>query len=304
MNQYRAIDLFCGVGGLSAGLTSAGIDVVAAFDNWPVAVDTYCRNLGDHASLIDLLDIPTAVSKVSEYEPDLIAGGPPCQDFSSAGKRIEGDKANLTVAFAQIVDQCAPPFFLMENVPMVRFSAAYHWLKAILKERGYIFHECVLDASLCGVPQIRKRFFLFGCLDDDTTGARLNESISSSLACEGLTVKTYLDDEIDIEFYYRHPRNYARRAIFGVHEPSPTIRGVNRPVPPNYQRNHLDSADPESVRPLTSWERSRIQTFPPDWDWGTGLSDRNANIERLIGNAVPVQLGTFVGDGFLNAVAA
>ena len=302
MIRCRAVDLFCGVGGLSAGLTSAGIDVVAAFDNWPVAVDTYCRNLGDHAFQIDLLDISNAVNFVSDYTPDVIVGGPPCQDFSSAGNRIEGEKASLTVAFARIVDACAPPFFLMENVPRVRFSAAYGWMKEILSGRGYTFHECVLDASLCGVPQARKRFFVLGCLNDDGAGLRFSEHIMASMAKDHLTVKAFFHDEIDFEFYYRHPRNYARRAIFSVHEPSPTIRGVNRPVPPNYQRTHLDSADPDSVRPLTSWERSRIQTFRADWDWGHGKSDRNTDVELLIGNAVPVQLGHFVGSGFLNAV--
>jgi len=51
-----------------------------------------------------------------------------------------------------------------------------------------------------------------------------------------MTVKEYLGNEIDIEYYYRHARNYSRRAIFTVHEPSPTVRGVNRPIPPNYKK--------------------------------------------------------------------
>ena len=301
--SLRAADLFCGVGGLSAGLASAGIDIVAAYDNWPVAIETYKRNLGDHAHQADLLDIPAAVSAVAEHSPDLIVGGPPCQDFSSAGNGVEGERANLTVAFARIVEACCPPLFLMENVPRARFSEAYRMLTAILGRKGYAFHGSVLDASLCGAPQIRKRFFLLGSLDGGI-GERYLQSAASRLADEAATVKDYMQDEIDIDYYYRHPRNYARRAIFSVHEPSPTIRGVNRPVPPNYQRNHLDSADPESVRPLTTWERSRIQTFPADWDWGNGRSDRNADVEQLVGNAVPLAMAAFVGEGIVDAVAS
>ena len=90
--------------------------------------------------------------------------------------------------------------------------------------------------------------------------------------------------------------------MFTVYEPSPTIRGVNRPVPPNYKGNHLDSAPPSSVRPLTTWERSRIQTFPSYWDWNAG--NRNADAELQIGNAVPVNLAAFTTQALLFAAAA
>ena len=102
---------------------------------------------------------------------------------------------------------------------------------------------------------------------------------------------------------YRHPRNYCRRAIFSVYEPSPTIRGVNRPVPPNYKRNHLDTADPAEVRALTSYERSRIQTFPKTWRWVLDESSRTkTDVELLIGNAVPINLSRFVGQVALGTV--
>ena len=302
-SKVRAVDLFCGVGGLSAGLMSAGIDVVAAYDNWPVAVDAYRRNLGDHAVPMNLLDVDECVRKVAELEPDLIAGGPPCQDFSTAGKRTEGKRANLTITFANIVVRCSPRLVLMENVPQVRRSVAYGRMLSMLDDRGYRFKDFVLDASRFGVPQLRKRLFLVGWLGDDSLGDRFSDWISDSAADNRLTVKDFFGDEIDIEYYYRHPRNYSRRAIFSVFEPSPTVRGVNRPVPPNYRRNHLDSAPPESVRALTSWERSRIQTFPQAWDWGDVKSDRNSGVELLIGNAVPVKLAESVGSGLLHAIA-
>jgi len=293
-----AVDLFCGSGGLSAGLIDAGIDVTAAYDHWDAAVSTYRRNVSAHAGRMDLSDTEKSIGAISPAKPDLIAGGPPCQDFSSAGKRVEGGRANLTRCFAEIVSSCRPRFFLMENVPGARASKTYADTKGRLAGAGYHTAEIVLDASYCGVPQIRKRFFVFGSLRK-AAPARFMRSLQDRLSGRRLTVKAYLGRGIDVEFYYRHPRNYSRRSVFSVHEASPTIRGVNRPVPPGYKGNHLDSAPPSSVRPLTSLERSRIQTFPEAWDWGAG--DRNADAELQIGNAVPVNLASFVATGIIDA---
>ena len=294
----RAVDLFCGCGGLSAGLIESGIDVVAAYDHWEPALSTYRRNIRGHANSLDLSDVTLSVETIREHAPDMIAGGPPCQDFSTAGKRIEADRANLTIAFGEIIETCGVAFFLMENVPQVRLSKTWQLTRDRLKAAGYDIAEIVLDASRCGVPQARKRFFAFGALRCSAMG--FLESIADRIADEPLTVKAYLGNEIDVEHYYRHPRNYSRRSVFSVHEPSPTVRGVNRPVPPGYRGNHLDSVSPATVRPLTTQERSRIQTFPRHWQWGAG--DRNADAETQIGNAVPVVLGRFVGCGVVDAV--
>ena len=277
----------------------SGIDVVAAFDNWDTAIETYRRNLSDHVFAFDLSDTKQAIAKIKKIRPGIIAGGPPCQDFSSAGKRVEGGRANLTNCFAEIVSACKPRFFLMENVPQVRLSCTYREVKELLCESGYDISEIILDASLCGVPQARKRFFAFGSIRKKTASMRFVSSLESRISDNRMTVKEYLGNEIDIEFYYRHPRNYSRRSVFSVHEPSPTVRGVNRPVPPGYLGNHLDSAPPSSVRTLTSFERSRIQTFPKLWDWNA--DDRNADAELQIGNAVPVSLASFVGAGIIDA---
>jgi len=296
--KLSAVDLFCGSGGMSAGFVDAGIDVVAAFDSWSAAVNTYRRNIAKHAVQFDLSRTAEAVMEIAPIRPDIIAGGPPCQDFSSAGRRVEGKRANLTTAFAIIVSECKPPLFLMENVPQARHSCAYMDAKRRLVKVGYSVSEVVLNACLCGVPQARKRFFAFGSLNSDAP-ERFCRSLEGRIAKQKMTVKEYFGSEIDIEFYYRHPRNYSRRSVFSVHEPSPTVRGVNRPVPPGYKGNHLDRVPPSSVRPLTSQERSRIQTFPASWDWNAG--NRNGEAELQIGNAVPVNLASFVALGVLHA---
>ncbi|WP_419919813.1 DNA cytosine methyltransferase [Candidatus Poriferisocius sp.] len=298
--SLTAVDLFSGCGGLSAGLIESGIEVVEAYDCWPQALDAYRRNVGDHAVQLDLSDTATAIKWIAETGADLVAGAPPCQDFSTAGKRVEAEQANLTTAFAQIVCEYRPAAFLMENVPQVRTSSTYERMRRDVTGAGYSLVETVLDASRFGVPQLRRRFFVFGHLGNSTVGEWFADGLEARQTPERLTVKEYLGDEIDIKFYYRHPRNYSRRSVFSVHEPSPTVRGVNRPVPPNYIGNHLDSAPPGKVRPMTTRERGRVQTFPPTWKWPGG--DRNADAELLVGNAVPVKLAARVGAAILDAI--
>ena len=107
-----------------------------------------------------------------------------------------------------------------------------------------------------------------------------------------MTVRDYLGNSLNLEYYYRHPRNYNRRAIFSIDEPSPTIRGVNRPVPKGYQLNSCDpkNVDLQNIRPLTTIERSYLQTFPTTFKF----SGTKTNLEQMIGNAVPVNLASFI----------
>ena len=236
----RTVDLFSGVGGLSLGFAQAGFDLVAAFDNWDRAVDVYSMNFQHAVCKLDLSETGRAIEAVATYEPEVVIGGPPCQDFSSAGKRLERGNASLTEAFAEIAVAVRPTLIVMENVPRARASRAYSNARELLVRHGYGVTECTLDASLCGVPQRRKRFFAVAV--QGKPDGHLDQYFTSSVASGELTVGEYLGEEIDTRFYYRHPRNYSRRAVYSLEEPSATIRGVNRPIPPNYPGHPLDAA--------------------------------------------------------------
>jgi len=227
--------------------------------------------------------------------PDVIIGGPPCQDFSSAGKRIEAGRADLTNSFAQIVTKIKPKAFVMENVERARLSITYAKAKSILSKSGYQLTELLLNASFFGVPQIRKRLFCIGTLNGaDDCGVA--ENIAAMASAQPMTVREYLGEEFGVQYYYRHPRNYSRRAIYSIDEPSATIRGVNRPVPPGYPGHPNDACKvTPSLRPLTMAERARIQTFPRSFQ----LVGNKSEVEQLIGNAVPVELARIVGIGLL-----
>lgn len=287
--MLRAIDLFAGCGGLSKGFELADIDVVAAIENWQPAIDCYEANFDHPVFKQDLSDVCSAVELIEKYEPDLIIGGPPCQDFSHAGKRIEADRASLTDSYADIIASLRPRYFVMENVARAQKSNAYAFARATFKKAGYGLTERVLTASYCGAPQRRKRFFCIGALGEED--GFLDAILTTNLSEQEMTVRDYLGDQLDTEFYYRHPRNYNRRAIYSIDEPAPTMRGVNRPIPSGYPGHPKDACKVgPQVRPLTTLERSLIQTFPANFKWVGSKTDR----EQMIGNAVPVNLGKYV----------
>lgn len=296
----NAVDLFCGCGGLSLGMEKGGINVVAGFDNWDEALTVYGLNFNHPAIKCDLRDTFHCAEVIKRYAPDIIIGGPPCQDFSSAGKRDEENgRGDLTVSYAEIVSLVRPLWFVMENVARISKSRKLKVASDIFKKAGYGLTSTVLDTSLCGVPQKRKRFVMIGGLgeSDDFMLNTLTEKCSK----KEMTVADYFGDSLGIKYYYRHPRSYVRRGIFSVDEPSPTIRGVNRPLPPGYK---LHPGDPvsslEGIRALTMRERSGIQTFPEDFIFcGT-----KTGVEQMIGNAVPVNLGTFLAKAILRYVSA
>lgn len=288
----NCIDLFCGCGGLSLGFQEAGYKITAAFDNWDEAIKLYKKNFEHPVYKQNLSDVESSSRIISVLHPDIIIGGPPCQDFSSAGNRNEDNgRGLLTVCYAQIIANVRPKWFVMENVEKIKGTKKLLQAKDIYTKTGYGLTQVVLDASYCGVPQKRKRFFLIGlrgAKDDFMQGHLL-----ANLSKHPMTIRDYVGNTWGIDYYYRHPRSYARRGIFSVDEPSPTIRGVNRPLPNGYK---LHSGDPvrnlKGIRCLTTKERSIIQTFPQNYI----LEGSKTNIEQMIGNAVPVNLARYVGN--------
>lgn len=289
----RTIDLFAGCGGMSLGFQNAGFDIVAAFEFWDVAAECYGKNFSHPVFRTDLSDVQNAIEQIRKFSPDMIIGGPPCQDFSHAGKRVEASRASLTESYAKIIDAIRPKYFVMENVDRAEKSKAFESARNIFKDAGYGLTQMVLDASKCGVPQKRKRFFCIGTLGKEDDFMR--NLLESGISKKSTTMRDYFGDTLDFEFYYRHPRNYNRRAVFSIDEPAPTMRGVNRPVPKGYP-GHPNDACPISndVRALTTLERSLIQTFPATFKWCGNKTD----MEQMIGNAVPVKLAEYVAIKF------
>ena len=95
------VDLFCGAGGLSFGIQRAGFVILAAYDSWKPAVETYRLNFKNHVSQVSITE------SLAAPKPSVMVGGPPCQGFSSAGMRRPNDHRNSLVGiFSNIVAPC------------------------------------------------------------------------------------------------------------------------------------------------------------------------------------------------------
>lgn len=291
----RTVDLFAGCGGLSKGFQRAGFELALAVEKWEPARLVYEKNFRDHkVQNLDLSHLIDAVAGVKKERPEIIIGGPPCQDFSAAGERVESHRAYLTVSYAEIIRAVRPKWFVMENVMEARKSTSWLTARRLLSGAGYGITECVLNAAYYGVPQNRKRFFAIGRFEEDDD-FMLDELLDGATE-EPLTVREFVGDEFEFDYYYRHPRTWGRRAIYSVDEPSPTIRSTNRPVPPTYKPHPDDAAAPSKAKSLTPEQRARIQTF------GKMFKFHGATFQKdmMIANAVPVKLARHVAKAIIN----
>ncbi len=165
MPARTAVDLFCGAGGLSLGLQRVGFRIQGAYDNWDRAVETYSANFS-HEAQSEPISLSLRLPQAS-----LIAGGPPCQGFSSAGLRRKNDHRNSLVGvFSTLVADHRPPAFLFENVEGFLTGGGGKFVFDLLEpliEAGYWIHLRKVNAATFGVPQHRKRVIAIGGLGWD-----------------------------------------------------------------------------------------------------------------------------------------
>ena len=178
-NRPLAIDLFSGCGGMSLGLESAGFDIAASVEidpihslvhhyNFPYGV-TICKDICN-LSCQELLN--AIGNKGFNRDINLIVGGPPCQGFSHIGKRQIHDPRNkLVFEYVRIVLEIRPQYFIFENVPGIIAGKHQQFLTKLINQfennnYSIVKPVQVLDASLYGAPQKRKRLILLGYRND------------------------------------------------------------------------------------------------------------------------------------------
>lgn len=163
-----AIDLFCGIGGLTKGLTLAGINVVAGFDIDESCKFAYERN--NNSRFIDKDVSKITPEEVNQLFPEqskikMIVGCAPCQPFSRYSLRYRKDgrtdnKWKLLYSFSRIVNECAPEIVSMENVPSLENEQVFRDFVQQLKSMGYYVEWKIVYCPDYGVPQKRKRLVL------------------------------------------------------------------------------------------------------------------------------------------------
>ena len=179
--MYESISLFSGAMGLDLGLEKAGIDLKLCQDFDETCYQTMLINgkpaLGGDIRGIDSATVLKA-SGLEKGEPFLLCGGPPCQPFSTAGKRlgINDPRGSLFMDYVRMVNETRPRFFVFENVKGLTSisvdeqGAPGGVLDIILSEFdriGYKTVHAVLDAVHYGVPQFRERLLIIGSRDNE-----------------------------------------------------------------------------------------------------------------------------------------
>ncbi len=176
-NKLNVIDLFCGCGGLSKGFLDAGYEVLLGVDFDDKALQTFKANHGSaEAMKLDLFDHKN-ISKIVEFLKDhdraldVLIGGPPCQGFSVAGPRNMNDKRNLLyTAMVKLAKIIKPKAIVLENVPgMIQINDGIGAKRIVddFQKIGYKLTPKLLYAPDYGLPQMRKRVFFVGFLDND-----------------------------------------------------------------------------------------------------------------------------------------
>ena len=172
MEVHKSLDLFSGCGGLSLGMslssnaTGDKIETACAIDIWEIACRTFEHNL-NLKPICEPIDDNLIRKAEKDFGPfDIVVGGPPCQGFSTAGKRALNDERNsLILAFLRAIEITNPKIFVMENVTGFKtFQNGKIYEEAVFfaKKLGYQVRSAIVLASLSGVPQRRKRFLMVG----------------------------------------------------------------------------------------------------------------------------------------------
>lgn len=223
LEPKKYIDLFAGCGGLSLGLHLSGWKGVFAIEKSPFAFETLKYNLIENRKHFDWPswlsisnhDINEVLDNYQEELEglqgtiDLVAGGPPCQGFSMAGKRVENDTRNqLVFSYIQFIKLVKPKMILFENVKGFTFAFnkktnrdAIPYSEVVineLKELGYNVKPYIIDFSKYGVPQRRKRFILVGIMGGNAENfeALLEELKTDYLNNKGIESFVSLQDAI------------------------------------------------------------------------------------------------------------
>ena len=173
-----AADLFSGAGGMSLGLEQAGFRVVFSADHDPEAVETHAHHFGGMAVDWDLGDadaVERVAATLRATGVELLAGGPPCQPFSKAGRsgirhRVRSglrdphdQRRDLWRSYLEVVRLAEPKAVLMENVPDMALDREMFILRSVVEEfeqLGYSVQCRVLDCPSYGIPQFRQRLII------------------------------------------------------------------------------------------------------------------------------------------------
>jgi DNA (cytosine-5)-methyltransferase 1 len=311
MVKPTVISTFAGCGGSSLGYQMAGFHELLAVEWDQNAVDTFRLNFPDvpvyHGDIAKLTGAECMrLAGIEKGALDVLDGSPPCQGFSTAGKRKFDDPRNsLFKEYARLLNELQPKVFVMENVTgMVKgcMKQAYLTIIKTLRDCGYKAKGEVMNAMYFNVPQSRERVIIIGVREDlgiePSHPKPLNKPISVNIALHGVQNRTFCNTD-----YSKHRRgehvlkdliamikpgenatNYLNGGGFSMqrldkNKPSPTIQKT-------FPGSKINLIHFEENRQITIEEAKRLATFP---DYFKFIGEYRNQWAR-IGNSVPPNL--------------
>lgn len=323
MEQYNAIDLFSGCGGMTSGLIKAGFNVIAAVEINKNAASAYRANYENNGIKLFEKDI-RQVSSMDIYELldgdvlHLLAGCPPCQGFSSIRRLnrdeyIEDERNNLVLEYLRFVKELKPLTIMLENVPALEKYSTFQSVVEKIKKLGYFVEVKIVNVASYGVPQNRKRLVMIGSLikkvhipNGNQIGATVREFIENIESPESTT------DELHKRYPHHTPEVMKRISL------TPKDGGSRKDLPEKYtlechKKENIGFHDvygrlrwdapsstitggclnpskgrflhPDADRCITAREAAMLQTFDRDYMFPVELS--LSSLALMIGNALP-----------------
>jgi DNA (cytosine-5)-methyltransferase 1 len=333
MPSIACIDLFCGAGGLTYGLNSEAITVVAGID-----VDEACRHPFEANNAAHFIN-----EDVSRLTPEhleglfgkaeirVLAGCAPCQPFSTYAQRYDvvgSPRWGLLYQFGRLIKATRPDLITMENVPSVAKHAVFDDFTENLEKMGYHVHQGVVDCSLYGLPQNRRRMVLLasrlgpielvaqthgrpttvrgaiGTLAPITQGeAHPKDVLHAASKLSDLNLRrirasrpggTWRDwPEHLVADCHQRETGHTYPGVYGRmvwDEPAPTL------TTQFYGFGNGRFGHPEQDRAISLREGAILQGFPKSYSFiPDGAPVHFKALGRMIGNAVPVTLGAVIG---------
>jgi DNA (cytosine-5)-methyltransferase 1 len=317
------VDLFAGAGLLSGAFATEGFELIRAIELDSVAAVTYRKNLGNH------IEVGNLASLRPSGRCDVLIAGPPCQGFSTLGKRDPKDQRNLlSLRVADWAKELKPQVVVIENVAAFIGSPIWVRLRRSLRRQGYKIQALTLNAYDFGVPQIRWRSF--------TIASKIDVSYPEPVVrCGGRTVRDAWEglppepsgkrnhyaptpSNVALERMKVIPPNGDRRDVMRIApELAPAswwnLRCQVTDVwgrmawdsPSNTLRTAFQNASkgryihPEQNRVISLREAARLHSIPDSWEF----EGYPTQIARQIGNGVPPALGRAVARAVRNALS-
>ena len=331
---YGVVDLFCGVGGLTCGLESAGLDVVAGYDLDYSCEYTYTHN--NNAFFVNKNIEKVTGNELKEllkcYDIKILAGCAPCQPFSRHQKDKKNRKKHkdwkLLYQFGRLIQEVKPDIVSMENVPELANEQVFEDYVKLLEELNYNVTYSVVNAADYGVPQRRKRLLLLASQFDEISFISPTHQkpvsvrevigelppIGAGIANEddNLHITASLSEKNIKRIQHSVPggtwRDWPEELILECHK-----RDSGKSYSSVYGRMSWDDVAPTITtqfigygtgrfghpvqdRAITLREGAMLQTFPQNYSFvPKGETVVLKNVARHIGNAVPPRLGEIIG---------